>query len=288
MISPFAPRIDILDRMLELGDDRDNQLQYRGAKAVQYFMIGDVQTAEQQLSDVIITVRQSEKDEPLVGYERHIYGRLLQLLGSLRRDKQTLKESALAFHALLLEDNWTVSGRAAIYRELGDSYKYADEWDQAEAAYREAMKLGGSDLDKVHIAECMLYRKQIDAAMVEIDGVKKQTLPRHEFEDFVFAYAAIAIWSNKPERLTEAKALLQSLGSAEPIFNDRRLNLLLRVTETLASGAVSAAAKADSTPAGGLATAASFFELKPNIAGVGINFNAIIEYFARRKTKDKT
>jgi hypothetical protein len=40
--------------------------------------------------------------------------------------------------------------------------------------------------------------------------------------------------------------------------------------------------------AGGLATATSFFELKPNIAGIDINFNAMIDYFARRKTTDKT
>jgi tetratricopeptide (TPR) repeat protein len=280
---PFAARMEILDRILELDQNRANQLQYRGAKAVQYFMIGDTQTAEQQLVEVIRFVRQTEADDPLEGYEKHLYGRLLQLLGSLKGDKPTLKDSALQFHGLLLEDCWTQSGRAAIYRELGDSYRYADEWDQAEAAYREAIVLGGSDLDKVHVAECLLYRKQVDAAATEIDAVKRETLPRHEFEDFVFAYAAIAIWSAKAEVLTEAKSLLQALGTAEPIFNDRRLNLLLRVTETLASGAASAAAKADSTPKGGLATVSSFFELKPNIAGLGINFNAIIEYFARKK-----
>jgi tetratricopeptide (TPR) repeat protein len=282
---PFATRMEILGRILELDPDRENQLQYRGAKAVQYFMIGDTQTAEQQLTEVIDLVRQTEADEPLEGYEKHLYGRLLQLLGSLTRDKPTLKESALQFHGLLLEDRWTQSGKAAIQRELGDSYRYADEWDRAETAYREAIRLGGSDLNKVHAAECLLYRKLVDAAATEIDTVKRDTLPRHEFEDFVFAYAAIAIWSAKAERLTEAKTLLQALGPAEPIFNDRRLNLLLRVTETLASGTASAAAKADSTPKGGLAMVSSFFELKPNIAGLGINFNAIIEYFARKKTK---
>jgi tetratricopeptide (TPR) repeat protein len=279
---PFAARMEILDRILELDDDRENQLQYRGAKAVQYFMIGDTQTAVQELAEVIGLVRQTEAEEPLEGYEKHLYGRLLQFLGSLRRDLAMLKESALQFHALLLEDHWTQSGKAAIQRELGDSYRYADQWDQAETAYREAIALDGSDLNKVHVAECLLYREQIDAAASEIDTVKRETLPRHEFEDFVFAYAAIAIWSAKPERLTEAKALLQALGTADPVFNDRRLNLLLRVTETLASGTASAAAKADSTPTGGLATASSFFLLQPTLAGLGIDFNEMLESLARK------
>lgn len=81
--------------------------------------------------------------------------------------------------------------------------------------------------------------------------------------------------------------MLQSLGTAEPLFNERRLNLLLRVTETLASGKASTEAKSDSTPDGGLATVSNFFLLEPNIAGIGINFNAIINYFARKKAKKK-
>ena len=46
---PFAARITILDRILVLGGERQNHLQYRGAKAIQYFLIGDVKTAELQL-----------------------------------------------------------------------------------------------------------------------------------------------------------------------------------------------------------------------------------------------
>ncbi len=284
---PFAARIAILDRILALGEERQNQLQYRGAKATQYFLIGDVKTAELQLSEVVGMVRQTEKDEPLEGYEKHLFGRLLQLLGSLKRDKDMLKESAAHFHALLLEDNWTMQGKAAIHREIGDSYRYAGEWVLAERAYRDAIVLGGSDLDKVHVAECLLYREQIEVAAKEIDTVRRETLPRYEFEDFVFAYAAIAIWSCKSERLTEAKSLLQNLGTAEPAFNERRLNLLVRVAETLASGMASTEAKSDSTPEGGIATVSNFFLLEPNIAGIGININAIINYFARKKPKDK-
>ena len=68
---PFAARIAILDRILALGEERQNQLQYRGAKAIQYFLIGDVKTAELQLSEVVGMVRETEKDESLEGYEKH-------------------------------------------------------------------------------------------------------------------------------------------------------------------------------------------------------------------------
>src|SRR5262249_24013 len=163
-------------------------------------------------------------------------------------------------------DNWTEQGKAAIHREIGDSYRYAGEWDLAEGAYRDAIALGSSDLDKVHVAECLLYRQQIEAAVTEIDTVRRETLPRHEFEDFVLGYGGSAIWFGKAQRLTEAKSLLQNLGTTEPWFNERRLNLLVRVTETLASGKASNEAKSDSTPEGELATVSNFFLLEPNIA----------------------
>ncbi|MEO1193897.1 MAG: SEC-C domain-containing protein [Pseudomonadota bacterium] len=284
---PFADRITILDRILALSEERQNQLQYRGAKAVQYLLIGDEKTAELQLSDAVVMVRDTEKDDPLEGYESYLFGRLLQLLGVLRRDKNTLKESAAHFHTLLLEDYWTEHGKAAIHRSLGESQRHAGKWELAERAYREASALKGSELDKVHIAECQLYNKQIETAVNQIDSVQRDVLARWEFEDFVFAYAAIAIWSGKMERLTKAKSLLQCLATVDPLFRERRLNLLVRVTETLSSGEVSTEAKSDSTPEGGIATVSNFFLLAPNIAGIGVNFNAIIDYFVRRKSKDR-
>ncbi len=284
---PFAERIEILDRILVLSEERQNQLQYRGAKAIQYLFIGDKKTAELLLSDVIGMVRETEKDESLEEYERYLFGSFLQLLGSLRRDKNMLKESTAHFHALLLGDNWSEHGRAAIHRGIGDSHRYAGEWELAERAYRDAIALKGSELDKVHVAECQLYNEQIGIAVKQIDAVRRDLLTRWEFEDFVFAYAAIAIWSGETERLIEAKSLLQNLATIEPLFSERRLNLLVRVTETLVSGKASTEAKSDSTPEGGIATVSNFFLLAPNIAGIGINVNAIIDYFLRRKPKGR-
>lgn len=285
---PFAARLAILERILSLSSERENQLQYRGAKAIQYLLIGDTETAQLQLSQVIDMVQQTGNSKPLEGRERHLYVRLLQLLGNLKRDKTLLKASVTHFHELLLEGHWTDYGKAAFQREIGDSYRYLGEWDLAERAYRDAIALNGSELDKIHVAECLLYQQQLDGAAKEIDTVKREMLPRHEFEDFVFAYAAIAIWSAEPERLTEAKSLLQHLASTAPLFNERRLNLLVRVTETIANGKPSSQAKTDSTPEGGIATVSNFFLLEPNIAGIGINLNAIINYFLRKKPKEKS
>jgi hypothetical protein len=85
-------------------------------------------------------------------------------------------------------------------------------------------------------------------------------------------------------KLREAKKLLEELETTEPYFNERRLTLLLGITNALISGTVSEEAKAASKPEGGVASAtSSFLLLQPNFMGIGINFNAIIDYFLQKK-----
>lgn len=282
----FADRVAILDRILVIGEERSNQLQYRGAKAVQYYLIGDRKAAEKLLLDVVELVRQTEEADPLEGYERHQFGALLQLLGCLNRDVDVLNESVSQFQALLAEDNWTERGRAALHRNVGDSYRYAGEWELAERAYTDAIAMANLDIDKVHLAQCLLHLRGADKALVEIEGINRDALDRREFDDFTFAYASIAIAVGRAEQLQQAKKLLENLPSSEPVFNEERLRLLVKTTDALMHG--NQAAKADMAGAarGDAVSVSSFFLLQPNLFGLGINFNAIVDYLARRRPKD--
>lgn len=282
---PFSERIAILDRVLSLSKERENQLQYRGAKAIQYFLIGDEKSAEQQLIEVLEIVRQSQAEDPLGSYERHLFGAMLQLLGSLRGDKGMLKESVSCFRALLREGGWMERGEAVIHRQIGDSYRYAGEWQLAEREYRDALALGGLELDRVHLAECLLHMQKVALATSEIDGVERERLERREFDDFVFGFAGVALASGDRERLAEAKTLLHGLKTSEPLFNEQRLKLLVRLADALLAAGSSSAADQNTSPSG-MATASSFLLLQPNLFGFGINFNAIIDYLARRKPRD--
>lgn len=281
----FADRISIIDRVLELGEERRNQLQYRFGKAVQYFLIGDVRTAEQQILDIIDMVRDTVEEEALDGHEGHLYGACLQLLGSMKDDFKILRDSALQFQTLLAEENWTALGKATILRDMGDSYRYAREWEMAERTYRDAIAIRGPGLDTVHLAECLLHIHGAEKATAQIDTLEAESLEGREHDDFVTTYAIIAISSGETERLKRAKNLLQSLSRSEPIFNEQHLKLLVSVSDALAGKANTDTAKDIAT---GVVTASSFLLLQPNFLGFGINFNAIIDYLARKKPKNSS
>lgn len=281
----FADRIAILDRILELGEERRNQLQYRCGKAIQYFLIGDRETAEQQLLEVVRMVQKSDENDPLDGHERHFLGSALQLLGSLKRDSKLLKDAITQFQALLAEDNLTEIGKAAILREIGDSYRYAGDWELAERAYLDAIAINGPGLDTVHLAECLLHLRGAEHAAAQIDCIDYKTLERREFDDFVLGYATIAISLGNNDRLLAAKELLQNLSRSEPVFNEQRLRLLVRVTDALAGKSVAETDGAKEV-VDGAAPSSKFLLLQPNFFGLGVNFNAIIDYLARRKSKN--
>ncbi|SDG73742.1 SEC-C domain-containing protein [Pelagibacterium luteolum] len=276
----FADRMSILDRILQLSEERSNQMQYRTGKAIQYYLIDDRKTAGEILDDVVARAQSTREADPFDVRERHLFAGVLQLLGSLRRDADLMRRSTTEFEMLLEEDCWTDLGRAKILRELGDTHRYAGNFEIAEQVYRDAVAIGGLGLDQVYVAECLLRRGLVDRAVAELEKADTRLLVGREFEDYTHCYGVVALAAKKMPMLNTALNMLKQLKSSEPVFNTQRLELLVNVTDMLAGKQV----KSDTT-AGGLGTYANFLILQPSLFGFGINFNAIIDYLSRKKPK---
>lgn len=108
-------------------------------------------------------------------------------------------------------------------------------------------------------------------------------------DDYALAFSAIAIWSEDQERLEAAKSLLKAYEPAEPYFRERRLALLLNVSEGISKSRISEKQKQESAPKGGFVSLLSKFVLiQPNLAGFGLNLNAIFEELGRRKPQGQS
>ncbi|MBY2937940.1 SEC-C domain-containing protein [Rhizobium leguminosarum] len=279
----FADRLKYLDRILEVSKDLGDQLQYRASKAVQYFLIGDARAAEELFSEVVELGRKPE-NLPLTKYQRHMYVRAFQHLGMLRHDSKILEESISTFNEIMMDGSWTPIGQAAIYREIAECYKFLEQWHDAETTVRTGLDLHDTPIDRIHLAEALLYQKKATEACAEIDRLKPAELLSPALDDYCLAYAAIAIWSEDQQRLGFAKAHLESYNPDEPYFRERRLNLLLTVNEGISKQKISQDQKDASAPKGGfLALLSKFLMVQPNFGGIGLNFNAIFEELAKRK-----
>ncbi len=276
----FSERTAFFDRILDLDKSAESQIQYRGGKATDLLLHGDPKAAKTQLSDLIDQYRSKKQ---LSAYARHKLYDVQEMLGTITDDDALLRQTASELSSAMQDGSWTDHGRSNLYSQMGDCYRYAREWELAINAYEAAIALDGRIICRVHLAECFLYQKKIEKAVRQIESVPIEELDEPGKMDFIFTYSAVSIWSERIEMLEKAKGWLRALKASEPLFDQRRLNLLVRVTETAAKGAATFEAKEDSAPEGGIAGASRALLLQPNFFGIGINFNELIERFARRK-----
>ena len=276
----FSERAAYYDRIIELDKAAASQIQYRGGKAVDLLLHGDPKAAKAQLSDLLDEYR---NDEELSLFARQKLYDVQETLGTITDDDALLCQTASELSLAMQEDSWTDHGRSNMYRQMGDCYRCAREWKLAIDAYEAAIALDGRLICRIHLAECFLYQKEIKKAVDQIEAVPTEELDEPGMMDFIFTYSAISIWGERTGMLAKAQAWLKALKASEPLFDQRRLNLLVRVTETTAKATATPEAKADSAPVGGIAGASRALMLQPNFFGVGINFNEIIERFSRKR-----
>lgn len=279
----LSERASFYDRIIEIDDSTESQIQYRGAKAIDYLLHGDSKAAETQLKSILEEYEDADGESILSPYAKQQLFNVQETLGTITSDASLLRKTATELSAELQAGKWTDFGRSSMKRQIGDCYRYALEWELAISAYEEAIDLDGNAICHVHLAECFLYQRKIEAAVRQIESVQLDQLDKHEMMDFIFTFSAISIWCERSEMLEKAKQWLKTLETSEPLFDQRRLNLLVRVTETAAKGVATPAAKADSAPEEGIAGAARMFLFQPNFFGIGINFNEIIERLSRRR-----
>ena len=229
----FSTRIKLFDRILALSDAISDHLQYQGAKAMEYLLVGDTKGAEHELVDAIEICQKKGPIDELTVYGRLKLSNCLEMLATIRRDQDLFQEAQDLFQeaidllkGLLEEDGLTDEGRADLYRQLGDCHRYAGAWNDAESAYRNAVAIMSAPICEVFLSEILLRQRKINDATGLIDSVETKKLDAREYEDFVFIFAATAIEAGEASRLEEAKNLLENLNVARPYFSNRRLVLL--------------------------------------------------------------
>jgi tetratricopeptide (TPR) repeat protein len=280
----FATRIKLYDRILALTEKMSDRLQYQGAKAFSYLLIGDVESAETELAEVVECCRKQGAIEELTQYGRLKLSNCLELLAVIRRDQNLFDEAIELLKGLLEEDGLTSDGRADLYRQLGDCLRYAGSWGEAEIAYRKALENIPAPIIEVFLSEALLRQGKGNDAITLIDRIVTTGMERPEYEDYVFTFAAIAVETGERNRLEKAKSLLENLNIVEPYFNNRRLELLVHVQATLKSGrSVSIIEATRKLLKGMMRGAGRYLVLQPNLFGLGLNVNSIIADLAKEQ-----
>lgn len=282
----FSEKLSYIDQILELARSEGDKLQYRGSKAIQYFLVGDNAKAESELDSAIVLGRQWQTNAKLIAPERLTLARLMNLLGSLRQQQPLIEEANEIFSALLRLDHWTEEGRIAIQMEIADGYRYSDKFDTATEIYRSILAAhGDKQLARIHLAQTLYFMKEPQEALTEIRKVAVKYLGKEEFEDFAYDFGMIALVIGTGDLLQEARGHLSRSNPRGPYLRERQMALVLCLSDKQTTpAATEEVRKPDMLDR--LAELSNIFELKPNFFGIGLNLNAMIEQANKNRKKE--
>jgi len=280
---PYAERLKLLDRMVELSRNLKDRLYARGARAVLYFSMSDLKGAEKEMAELLDEVRAEGPASELGSYERYKVAQVIDALGTMRRDPELLMEAIELFKAMG-QDSPTPEGRGHILDLLGEAYKHKGEFKLALEAFENAYVLKPREVIRVFIAECHFHLRDIAAAKTAIDEASYDALEQAEQADYAYTFAAIAIELGDRERLESAKNILRTTKIPDPYFRERRDAYVLNVQEALMSGTSKGLVDRTRALFGRLTgSLLSYLVLKPSFMGIGVDVGKIIEDMSKKR-----
>lgn len=167
-----------------------------------------------------------------------------------------------------------------VYLEIGECYLMNKEYIKSIDAFKKSLKYQFSYLAHINIARANIELNKIKEASNEIYDLKMDSIPDVNVLDYLITIGRILIRNNDINKAKEIYDILKKLKIEETLFNDYRNEILMNLLEQYKGFYVD---KNPSKLRKALDDLNNTIDLKPNIIGIGINFNYIISKILKNK-----
>lgn len=274
---PLVDKLPLYDRVIEIGS-RTDRIQYSAAKGVELTLAGDMPGAAAIADCALERARSDEAERPFGSRTQLWMAKLLEVAGIAKKDRGLFDEAAERLGAMVSEtDIWPPAGRGHLYRCLGDVERFRGAWEAAAAAYSAGYQLDGNPACQIFKAMCELMLGRKAEALATIEAVDVNGLEPEESMDHAIAFAAIAIGLRDLALLDRAAARLTAAQPARQYFDNQRLQHLVAIDRARAAIVAGQPVPKSSRLLDWIGTFSRWFMIQPNIAGIGVNFNAVID-----------
>jgi tetratricopeptide (TPR) repeat protein len=284
----FAHSLKLCDHILELSDELEDQLRFRGIKAARYLLHGDPEQAKLELATAVALVPDDE--DRTLDWETS-----LTLVWCLTHLGTFVQGAALSTRADALIQYWLgldhldAGGVTELLRMRADLYRNAKRPSDAEAAYRAVLERENSPHCRIFLAESLLVQRRAAEAAKVLRQAEPFQMDANEYEDFMFALAGVAIATADRDGLNAAGKRLRAVRGSAPYFEQRRLAYVVAVEDVLKHGASETAfGPIRRWLADPISAFNRYVMAEPNVAGIGLRVNNILEDVARRQRSRPT
>ena len=286
----LSEHLAFYDAIVTLTRSLADKLQYCGAYAFQLLMAGDDKGAAARFEAAIAVGREAEAEKPFSVNAMIWFCKVLEGRGVIDHDRAFLDEAAARLEPLAGDkERLTASGRAMVGRQVGDVLRYAGRYQEAIEAYRKAFEEEPDQALRTFEAECELHLGNTDQAYALIRRIGVTKLETAERADHAFTFFYIALARRDPEALSDARDLLKAAVTPEPYFERLRLQHIVTIQEALDDIASEREPAAIAPLLQGLKALSRYVQMQPNIAGIGLNLNNMIDdLVARNEAANET
>lgn len=278
----LARKVEIIDRIITNTKVESYKLQYNTLKGVSYLLVCEYEEGCRIIGEGIERYRGITK-EKRSSYGETFYGHALDLLGRFTNNHELIEEAIQTYEALVRvarEKSYSDEYIGDILKCIGESNEALHKYEIAVATFTESLKLHPAELTKVFLARAEVNNGNIEHARELLGAVKKEDLDAEGLFDFAISYTLLAANSRVAGELSLAITLLKGLSSDWPLFAQQRDKWLIDLLETSPVNEVGKFRKL-------IQSLNRYVRLNPNIFGIGIDFNKIIEDIDRASSNNR-
>ncbi len=279
---PFKTKVEVIDRIISNAHRESYVLQYTILKGIAYCLINDIQEGCQIMKEAISHYRSLSTDKK-TSYGDYQLAHGLQILGQFEGEATIVRDSITQYMALrqeATEKEYTVAYFAEIEKSLGDCWSFLKEYGEAVNHYESSLKYDDADLTRVFLARAQVNLGDLPSARTILRSIESSQFNEHEYYDFSISWTILATRSLVKEDLETAKLNLKQTKSYWPIFISQRDSALIDLLETPPR-------KAEGGFKNLIKLLNRYVSLNPNLFGIGVDFNKIVEDVHAKEIKDR-
>ncbi|MCD6495503.1 SEC-C domain-containing protein [Candidatus Bipolaricaulota bacterium] len=269
---PFKTKVEILDRIVANVKRPSEVLQYKILKGIAYCLINEIPEGCEIMGEAIAAYEEMDADEKTAYGAFHL-ARGLQVLGEFKGNITVVRDAITHYMAIKQEaadSHYAGAYFADIEKALGDCYSFLKEYDRASQHYQTSLQHEDSDLTRVFLARVLVNLGDLEQARQTLHLLDVFEFNEYAHYDYAISWTILATRSLAAEDLEIAKMNLKEAKSSWPIFVSQRDSALIDLLETSPCNTRGRFTRL-------IGALNRYVSLNPNVFGIGINFNRIVE-----------
>ncbi|WP_271197849.1 hypothetical protein [Pseudomonas turukhanskensis] len=269
--------VTLAERVVELTDKAASKLQYRLVAAVAYFNLNDIQEGEKRALYAVMEYEACPEAARTI-YGRVCWARAYKSLGEVSSNELHINKAVEIYAGLVSEPELAESAIADIWFEIGDCQRNLNDFKLAEANYLRALKVHHNPLVEVFLSRVLVATKRPDEARQLLEKIDVSKFSDANKFDYAISLCELAIMYRVQADIDKSLSVMKDVKTNDPLFMQMNKELIVQLYELTPSIIDT---KADSI----LARINRYVTLNPNFAGVGFNFNAMLDDVIKRGQK---